>query len=122
MVRVKRGNVARKRRKKLLNRAKGFRGSLSKLFRPSKQAVIRAMGYATRDRKDKKGNFRSLWITRINARARELGTTYSKLINALKKSKIDINRKILANLAISDQETFKKIVEESCLPTGRQKQ
>lgn len=121
MVRVKRGNVARKRRKKLLERAKGFRGSLSKLFRPSKQAVIRAMGYATRDRRDKKGNFRSLWITRINARARELGTTYSKLINSLKKSKITINRKILANLAVADQETFKKIVEEACLPAGRQR-
>ena len=112
MVRVKRGNVARKRRKKLLARAKGFRGSLHKLFRPSKQAVIRAMSYATRDRRNRKREFRSLWITRINARAREFGTTYSKLINGLKKSKITINRKTLAYLAVTDQDTFKKIVEQ----------
>ena len=112
MVRVKRGNIARKRRKKVLKRAKGFRGSLSKLFRPSKQAVIRAMCYATRDRRAKKREFRSLWITRINARARECGTTYSKLINGLKKSKIEIDRKVLASLAVTDKETFKKIVEQ----------
>jgi len=113
LVRVKRGNVARKRRKKLLGRAKGFRGSLSKLFRPSKQAVIRAMAYATRDRRARKREFRSLWITRINARAREFGTTYSKLINSLKISKIAIDRKMLAYLAVADQETFKKIVEQA---------
>ncbi|MFC1560225.1 50S ribosomal protein L20 [Candidatus Margulisiibacteriota bacterium] len=113
MVRVKRGNVAKKRRKKLLTRAKGFRGSLHKLFRPSKQAVIRAMAYATRDRKAKKREFRSLWIIRINARAREFGITYSKLINGLKKSNIVINRKTLAYLAVADKDTFKKIVEQA---------
>jgi len=113
VVRVKRGNIARKRRKKLLKRASGFRGSLHKLFRPSKQAVIRAMGYATRDRRAKKRDFRSLWIIKINARAREYGTTYSKLISGLKKANIGIDRKVLAVLAVSDKETFKKIVEQA---------
>ena len=111
MVRVKRGFVARRRRKKVLNRAKGFTGSLSKLFRPAKQAVIHAMSYATADRKTRKGNFRRLWIVRINAGLKELGLSYSKFINGLMKKKIIINRKVLSDLAIFDVAAFKKIVE-----------
>jgi large subunit ribosomal protein L20 len=111
MVRVKRGSVARKRRRKLLKRAKGFRGSLSKLFRPAHQAVIRAMSYATVHRKLRKRDMRSLWITRINAAARELGISYGNLMGGLKKAKIDVDRKILADLAVNDSETFKKIIE-----------
>ena len=121
MVRVKRGSVARKRRRKLLKRAKGFRGSLSKLFRPAHQAVIRAMCYATVHRKLRKRDMRSLWITRINAAARELGISYGNLMGGLKKAKIDVDRKILADLAVNDSEAFKKIIDiVKGLPTGRQ--
>jgi large subunit ribosomal protein L20 len=111
MVRVKRGYVARRRRKKLLKRAKGFRGSLSKLFRPSHQAVIRAMSYATAHRRKRKGDMRALWITRINAAAREIGLTYGKLMNGLKKSKILIDRKMLAEMAVKDNAAFRKLAE-----------
>ncbi|MFA4967909.1 MAG: 50S ribosomal protein L20 [Candidatus Margulisiibacteriota bacterium] len=111
MVRVKRGFVARRRRKKVLDRAKGFTGSLSKLFRPAKQAVVHAMSYATADRKTRKGNFRRLWIQRINAGLKELNLSYNKFINGLKKKKITLNRKILADLAIFDYAAFRKIVE-----------
>lgn len=109
MVRVKRGYVARRRRKKLLKRAKGFRGSLSKLFRPSHQAVIRAMSYATAHRRKRRGDFRALWITRINAAARDLGLTYGKLMNGFKKAGIIIDRKMLAEMAVNDSEAFKKL-------------
>jgi len=111
MVRVKRGYVARKRRKKLLKRAKGFRGSLSKLFRPSHQAVIRAMSYATAHRRKRKGDLRALWITRINAAARMNGLTYGRLMNALRKAKILIDRKMLAEMAVNDSDAFKKLAE-----------
>jgi large subunit ribosomal protein L20 len=111
MVRVKRGNVAKGKRKKVLKRASGFRGSLSRLFRSAKQAVIRAQDYATKHRRKRKGDFRSLWITRINAAVREYGITYGMLINGLKKAKIAVDRKILAELAVNDKETFKKLVE-----------
>ena len=111
MVRVKRGFVARHRRKKVLKRAKGFRGSLHKLFRPAKQAVIRAMSYATAQRRKRKGDMRALWITRINAAVRELGLTYGRFMNELKKAKIGINRKVLADMAVKDPESFKKLVE-----------
>jgi large subunit ribosomal protein L20 len=111
MVRVKRGNVARKRRKKLLNRAKGFRGSLRKLFRPAKQAVVKAQKYATRDRRARKRVFRRLWITRISSATKELGISYSKFISALKKNNILIDRKMLSEIAISDPAGFSKIVE-----------
>ncbi|MCX5750173.1 MAG: 50S ribosomal protein L20 [Candidatus Saganbacteria bacterium] len=110
MVRVKRGNVARKRRKKLLARAKGFRGSLRKIFRPAKQAVVKAMVHATRDRRDRKAMFRKLWTIRINAAARQLGMSYSRFIAALAKAKVAINRKQLADLAVNDNEAFAKIV------------
>lgn len=111
MVRVKRGSVARKRRKKVLNRAKGFTGSLSKLFRPAKQAVVHAMRYASADRRTRKGNFRRLWITRINAGLKEFNLSYSKFIGGLKKKKIGLNRKVLADMAIFDQPAFRKVVE-----------
>lgn len=111
MVRVKRGNVARKKRKKLLKRAKGFRGSLRRLYRASKQAVYHALKYATRDRRDKKGDFRTLWNARINAAVRKHDMSYSRFINALKTHKVLLNRKMLSELAIADKETFAKIVE-----------
>jgi large subunit ribosomal protein L20 len=112
MVRVKRGNVARNRRRKLLKRAKGFRGSLKRLFRPSKQAVIRAMDYATKHRRKRKGDMRSLWITRINAAIRPLGLTYGRFINRLKMAKVAVDRKTLADLAVIHPETFKKLAEK----------
>lgn len=111
MVRVKRGFVARHKRKKVLKRAKGFRGSLSKLFRPAHQAVIRAMSYATAQRRKRKGDMRALWISRINAAARQFGTTYGKLMNKLRKAKVQINRKILADLAVKDPDAFRKLME-----------
>jgi large subunit ribosomal protein L20 len=116
MVRVKRGYVARRRRKKLLKRAKGFRGSLSKLFRPSHQAVIRAMSYATAHRRKRKGDMRALWITRINAAAREIGMTYGRLMNGLKNAKILIDRKMLAEMAVNDREAFRKLAESVKAP------
>lgn len=111
MVRVKRGSVARKKRKKVLKRAKGFRGSLKRLYRASKQAVYHALKYATRDRRDKKGDFRTLWNARINAAVRKHGISYSRFIYSLKKHKIALNRKMLSEIAISDKEAFAKIVE-----------
>lgn len=111
MARVKRGNVARKRRKKILKLAKGYRGSHSKLFRTANQQVMKALRYAYRDRRNKKRDFRRLWITRINAAARLNGTTYSRLIGDLKTANIQINRKMLAQMAVLDPDTFTKVVE-----------
>nr|YP_009420453.1 ribosomal protein L20 [Chroomonas placoidea]ASO76092.1 ribosomal protein L20 [Chroomonas placoidea] len=111
MARVKRGNVARKRRKKILSLAKGFRGSSSKLFRIANQQVMKALRYAYVGRKRKKREFRSLWITRINAAARLEGTNYSSLINTLKVSKVSINRKMLAQIAVSDRGSFTQILK-----------
>jgi large subunit ribosomal protein L20 len=111
MARVKRGNVARKRRKKVLKLAKGFRGSHSKLFRTANQQVMKALRYAYRDRRRRKRDFRRLWITRINAAARLHGMSYSRLIGQLKKADIEINRKMLAQRAILDPEGFGKVVE-----------
>ncbi|RZM82722.1 MULTISPECIES: 50S ribosomal protein L20 [Cyanophyceae] len=111
MARVKRGNVARKRRKKVLKLAKGFRGSHSKLFRTANQQVMKALRYAYRDRRRRKRDFRRLWITRINAAARLHGMSYSRLIGQLKKADIEINRKMLAQMAILDPEGFGKVVE-----------
>ncbi|MEM9218365.1 MAG: 50S ribosomal protein L20 [Cyanobacteria bacterium P01_F01_bin.150] len=111
MPRVKRGNVARKRRKKILKLAKGFRGSHSKLFRTANQQVMKALRYAYRDRRNRKRDFRRLWITRINAAARLNGISYSKLIGQLKVADIDINRKMLAQMAVLDPEGFAKVVE-----------
>jgi large subunit ribosomal protein L20 len=111
MTRVKRGNVARKRRKKILKLAKGFRGGQSKLFRTANQRVMKALRNAYRDRRRRKRDFRRLWITRINAAARQQGMSYSRLIGQLKKADIQINRKMLAQMAVLDPETFAKVVE-----------
>ncbi len=110
MSRVKRGNVARKRRNKILQLAKGFRGSNGTLFRTANQRVMKALCNAYRDRKRRKRDFRRLWIARINAAARINGISYSRLFGNLKKSNIIINRKMLAQIAIVDPNNFKKIV------------
>ncbi len=111
MPRVKRGNVARKRRKKVLKLAKGFRGSQSKNFRIANQRVMQALRNSYRDRRRRKRDFRRLWITRINAAARMQGISYSQLINKLKNSNIQLNRKMLAQLAVIDPNTFAQVVE-----------
>ena len=113
MARVKRGVQAKARHKKVLKQAKGYRGARSRTYKVAKQAVMRAGQYAYRDRRVKKRVFRSLWIVRINAAARENGLTYSKLIAGLKKASIDLDRKTLANIAVNDKEAFSKIAEEA---------
>ncbi len=111
MTRVKRGNVARKHRNKILKLAKGFRGSHSKLFRVANQQVMKALRNAYRDRKKKKRDFRRLWIARVNAASRQHGISYSQLIGGLKKANIHLNRKMLAQLAIQDANSFEQIVK-----------
>ena len=111
MVRVKRGNVARKRRKKILSLASGYRGAHSILFRVANQQVMKALRYSYIGRKQKKRIFRRIWITRINAISRTNGISYSQLINELKKSKIDLNRKMLSQIAILDSPTFKSLLD-----------
>jgi large subunit ribosomal protein L20 len=110
-MRVKRGNVLQKRHKKIIKYAKGFRGSKSRLFVAANQAVMQAWKNAYRDRRKRKRDFRSLWITRINAACRLNGISYSAFINLLSKSGIDLNRKVLAELAVHDKEAFAKLVE-----------
>ena len=109
MSRVKRGVTAKARHKKTLKLAKGYRGARSRTFKVAKQAVTRAGQYAYRDRRVKKRVFRSLWIVRINAAARDNGITYSQLIAGLKKANIDLDRKVLASLAVNDKEAFSLI-------------
>jgi large subunit ribosomal protein L20 len=111
MPRATAGVTAHKRHKKILKLAKGYRGARSKLFRKANETVMKALYYARRDRRAKKGEFRKLWITRINAAARINGLSYSKLIDGLKKAKILIDRKILAELAVTDAGAFARIVE-----------
>jgi len=111
MSRVKRGNVARKRRKKILKLAKGFRGTQSTNFRTANQQVMKALRNAYRDRRKKKRDFRRLWIARINAASRNNGLSYSQLTGKLKKAGIELNRKMLAQLAVLDPEGFAKVVE-----------
>jgi large subunit ribosomal protein L20 len=111
MTRVKRGVVARKKHKKVLESAKGFRGRRGNVFRIAKQAVMKAGQYAYRDRRQKKREFRKLWIIRINAACRSFGIQYSKFINGLNKAGIEIDRKVLANLSVTDLPAFEKIVE-----------
>jgi large subunit ribosomal protein L20 len=118
MTRVKRGNVARVRRKKILKLAKGFRGGQSKLFRTANQRVMQALRNAYRDRRKRKRDFRRLWITRINAAARTHGMSYSQLIGNLKKANIHINRKMLAQMAIIDPQSFGKVVEIAAQSKG----
>lgn len=112
MPRVKRGVTARARHKKVLNKAKGYYSARRSVYRVAKQAVIKAAQYSYRDRKQKKRQFRSLWIVRINAAARENGLTYSKLMAGLKKINIEIDRKILADIAVFDKAAFKAIVDK----------
>ena len=109
MPRVKRGSKARKRRKKVLKAAKGFRGGQSKLFRTASVSVDRARMYSYRDRRTKKREFRKLWIIRINAAARENGLSYSRLMGGLHKAGVEIDRKMLAEMAVSDPTAFTKI-------------
>ncbi|MEC7917334.1 MAG: 50S ribosomal protein L20 [Pseudomonadota bacterium] len=113
MARVKRGVQSKKRHKKILKQAKGYRGARSRTFKVAKQAVQRAGQYAYRDRRVKKRTFRSLWIIRINAAARENGLSYSKLISGLKKANIDLDRKTLAEIAVNDKEAFSLIAEKA---------
>jgi large subunit ribosomal protein L20 len=109
MPRVKRGFKARQRRNKVLKLAKGYRGARSKLFRSATEAVDRALKYAYRDRKVRKRDFRALWITRINAAARLNGLAYSRLIHGLKLASVQIDRKVLADLAVTDPNAFMEI-------------
>nr|YP_009510455.1 ribosomal protein L20 [Gracilaria caudata]YP_010196172.1 ribosomal protein L20 [Gracilaria caudata]AXI96128.1 ribosomal protein L20 [Gracilaria caudata]UAD83569.1 ribosomal protein L20 [Gracilaria caudata] len=111
MTRVKRGNVARKRRKKILKLAKGFQGSHSILFRTAKQQVLKALKYSYIDRKKRKRSYRSLWIVRINAAVRSYGVTYSEFIQQLKKKNIALNRKMLSQLSILDNNVFQNIIK-----------
>jgi large subunit ribosomal protein L20 len=106
MARVKRGVTARARHRKLLGKAKGYYGARSKVFRAAKQAVIKAGQYAYRDRRVRKREFRTLWIARINAAARANGLSYSRLINGLSLASIEVDRKVLADIAVFDQEAF----------------
>src|SRR6478735_9483990 len=109
-MRVKRGVPARAKHKKILKAAKGMQHNRTRSFRLAKQAVIRALQYAYRDRRNKKRDLRALWITRINAAARENGTTYAKLVAGMKKHSIAVNRKVLADLAVSEPKAFTEIV------------
>ncbi|MFI6456440.1 50S ribosomal protein L20 [Streptosporangium amethystogenes] len=111
MARVKRAINAKKKRKVVLERAKGYRGQRSRLYRKAKEQMLHSMTYAYRDRKDRKGTFRRLWIQRINAAARQNGITYNRLIQGLRLASIEVDRKILADLAVNDAATFATLVE-----------
>ena len=113
MVRIKRGNVARKRRKKILQMAKGYRGAHSRLFRIANQQAMKALRYSYVGRKQKKRMFRRLWITRINTMSRMNGIPYSQLIHNFKKSNISLNRKMLSQIAVLDAPAFGKLIEIS---------
>lgn len=113
MARVKRGVVAKAKHKKVLKKAKGYYGARSKLFKTAKQAVIKAGQYAYRDRRQRKRQFRALWITRINAAARLHGLSYSRLIDGLNKANVDIDRKVLADLAVRDPAAFEAVAEQA---------
>jgi large subunit ribosomal protein L20 len=113
MARVKRGVIARASHKKIMKKAKGYYGARRKVFRIAKQAVIKAGQYAYRDRRQRKRQFRALWIARINAAARENGMSYSRLINGLKKAGIEIDRKVLADIAVHDKPAFAAIAEQA---------
>ena len=112
-MRIKRGVNAVKKRRKIFKLAKGYRGAKSKLYRVSREAVMKSQMYAYVGRKDKKGDFRKLWIARINAAARLNGLSYSRFMNGLKKSQIDLNRKVLADLAVNDAAAFTALCEKA---------
>ena len=118
MPRVTRGFKARRRRNKVLKMAKGYRGGKSRLYRTATEAVDRALCYAYRDRRTKKRNFRRLWITRINAAANLNGLSYSKFIHGLKQAEVELDRKVLSNLAIVDPKAFSEVVKTAGLPTA----
>lgn len=111
MPRVKKGVTAHRRHKKILKLAKGYRGAKSKQFKKANETVMKGLYYARRDRRAKKGEFRRLWIARINAAARINGISYSQLMNGLKKAGVQVNRKILADLAVNDMSAFGKLVD-----------
>ena len=113
MPRVKRGVTAHARHKKIIEQARGYRGRRKNVFRVAKQAVTKAAQYAYRDRRQRKRQFRALWIARINAAAREHGLSYSRMINGLHKSSIEIDRKVLADLAVHDKNAFAKLAEQA---------
>ena len=118
MPRVKRGVTAHARHKKVLAKAKGFRGRRGNVYRIAKQAVMRAGQYAYRDRRQKKRDFRALWIVRINAAAREFGMTYSTLINGLRKASVEVDRKVLADIAVFDKQAFERIASQAKASLG----
>lgn len=113
MARVKRGVIARARHKKILKQAKGYYGRRKNVFRVAKQAVTKAAQYAYRDRRQRKRQFRTLWIARINAAARQNGISYSRLINGLKKANVQIDRKVLADIAVFDKPGFTALAEKA---------
>ncbi len=113
MPRVKRGVVAHRRHKKILKQAKGYYGARSRVFRVAKQAVTKAGQYAYRDRRQRKRQFRALWITRINAQSRANGMSYSRLIDGLKKADVALDRRVLADIAVHDMPAFAAIVEQA---------
>src|SRR5882724_7798134 len=120
MARVKRATNAHKKRKVVLERASGYRGQRSRLYRKAKEQVLHSMTYAYRDRKDRKGNFRRLWIQRINAAARANGMTYNRFVQGLKAAGVEVDRKVLADIAVSDPATFAALVQtaRSALPAA----
>ena len=111
MARVKRSLNAKKKRRVVLERAKGYRGQRSRLYRKAKEQMLHSMTYAYRDRKDRKGNFRRLWIQRINAAARANGMTYNRFVQGLKAAGVEVDRKVLADLAVTDSAAFAALVE-----------
>ena len=121
MARVKRATNAHKKRKVVLERASGYRGQRSRLYRKAKEQVLHSMTYAYRDRKDRKGNFRRLWIQRINAAARANGMTYNRFIQGLKAAGLEVDRRMLAEMAVNDPKAFESLVEtaRAALPADR---
>ena len=113
MARVKRGVIAGARHKKILKKAKGYYGARSRVYRVAKQAVVKAGQYAYRDRRVKKREFRALWIARINAGARENGLSYSRMMNGLKRAGLEVDRKVLADLAVFDKAAFSALAEQA---------
>lgn len=118
MPRVKRGVQARARHKKILAKAKGYQGARSRVLRVAKQAVTKAGQYAYRDRRQRKRQFRALWIARINAGARQCGLSYSRMMNGLKKAGVEIDRKVLADIAVHDMASFSQIAEKAKASLG----
>jgi large subunit ribosomal protein L20 len=113
MSRVKRGVQARKKRRATLERAKGYRGDRSRSYKRAKEALLKADSYAYRDRRNRKRDFRRLWITRINAAARREGMTYSEFMHGMRAAEVDLDRKVLADIAVNDPDTFRRFAERA---------